>query len=142
MTGRRSCAQRRGGGLPRAARSSRLDKSRGAERKSSSFQLLVALIMPCEMWRCIAVVRASRYAPQALLSMRYFFDRIKKIPHPEKAAMRRSRGTHCAHPTGRQFPPVTSMVIPLTKPASPPPSKHTTLPCPPAPPPPPHAIPH
>src|SRR6266446_10335334 len=36
--------------------------------------------------RCISVVRASRRALRALLSMRYIFDGIKKCPHPEEAA--------------------------------------------------------
>jgi len=32
------------------------------------------------------VMRASRRALRALLSMRYLIDGIKKIPHPEEAA--------------------------------------------------------
>jgi hypothetical protein len=47
--------------------------------------------------RRIAVVRASRRAPRALLSMRYFVDGIKESPHPEEAAKRPSRRTHGTH---------------------------------------------
>jgi hypothetical protein len=35
--------------------------------------------------------------------MRYIFDGIKKCPHPEEAAQRLSRRTHCADPAARQF---------------------------------------
>src|SRR6266446_8478436 len=48
----------------------------------------------CEGIGCIAAVRPSRCALQALLRMRYIFDGIKKIPHPEEAAERPSRRTH------------------------------------------------
>jgi putative endonuclease len=41
---------------------------------------------------CSEVVRASRHALEALLNMRYSFDGIRKIPHPEEAAKRRLEG--------------------------------------------------
>ena len=43
-------------------------------------------------WAAVALLRASRRARWALLSMRESFDGIKKIPHPEEAAERRLEG--------------------------------------------------
>src|SRR6266404_7219082 len=57
----------------------------------------------CEGIGCIAAVRPSRCALQALLRMRYIFDGIKKIPHPEEAAERPSRRTHRVCPAQFQF---------------------------------------
>src|SRR3984893_4863310 len=40
-----------------------------------------------------------------LLRIRYLFDGIKKIPHPEEPAQRASRRTHGSDPAGgRSFP--------------------------------------
>src|ERR1700730_9043603 len=40
-----------------------------------------------------------------LLRMRYIFDGIKKMPHPEEPAQRASRRTHRSDPAGgRSFP--------------------------------------
>jgi hypothetical protein len=50
---------------------------------------------------CNEAVRASRRARWALLSMRQYFDGIKKIPHPEEAAKQLSRRTHAADPVNR-----------------------------------------
>ncbi len=44
-----------------------------------------------------------RDAPSALLTMRYVMDSIEKPPHPEEAATRLSRRTHCADPAILQF---------------------------------------
>ena len=57
------------------------------------------------VWKnwCITAARPSRRALQALLRMRYVFDGIKKIPHPEEAVERPSRRTHRACPAQFQF---------------------------------------
>src|SRR5437667_11847698 len=47
---------------------------------------------------CMTFVRPSRRAHWALLRMRYVFDGIKIIPHPEEAAERPSRRTHAINP--------------------------------------------
>src|SRR5713101_9528452 len=76
---------------------------RDAERRLAVCSVPSTILRGCEGIDCIAVVRASRRALWALLSMREGFDDIKKIPHPEEAAKRLSRRTHRADPAQFQF---------------------------------------
>jgi len=76
---------------PKGAGAGEAEGRRRGGRRRRRPKLRVAAAAP-------AVVRASRRARGALLSMRKVLDALRKGPHPEEAAKQPSRRTHSADP--------------------------------------------